>query len=1318
MSEEESTLNSTDRKLIAIVFSDIVGYSTISSQDGHKALRLVKTQREILRPIVGDHDGTWLREIGDGLLLTFPMATSAVRCAIAMQEAVQDVPDLDLRIGIHLGEVVESEGDIYGDSVNMAARIEPFAASGGVAMSDTVQREIAVYPEFETKYLGQPKLKGSRHDMKVYCLTSHGLPETNLSEVSAKLEPQASKMKYVYAAMAAVLIVSFIGYLFAPGGGAPVAEAVSSKPSLAVMYFDPISPDQESEYLAAGMTDALIRAVDKLGKIDVKSRRDVLPYRGQTVGYDQIREEMRVKTVLEGSTQRAGDQVRVVAQLIDVQTGQSLWSQQYDRDAQDLLSLQDELSREIATALGVELGGVQQDILDAQPTENVRAFELASQGIYYYDNKMYDLAAAAFDSALSSDPGYALARYHRGRTYQALEQHEQAIESFRQTLPNTEQFSRTLWDWKPPEVGTIPRFDSNLWLHIPDRQMGIHLTADEANNRSRVHAIDFDSREVLWQQTIQDPYLYPYMALKKKNTLYLSTRRWTRTQSGEPAVIGFDLDTGEQLFKILFPRANPDEALDLRPLNLFGFQTDSEKPLGDDFPVMVLVADWRNPPVIHALDPDTGDRLWSFTGDIPAFMQGRVVTSDEYGELILLSNGPRQRYLLNPEDGRVIWQTSMVNGQEIYPYNEYLISVFQDSTAVSAVHVSDSTSVWHYQTEEPVQQSIHSKDLLFLQLENGKVIALNTDSRWLDVGRVAWEAELEPGAYDFGGSYIIDQNTVKPSVWLEELTPYLYAVSRDKGVITVFDITTGDILGRTETGMKEFRANPWKEGVFGISNSHFFQLDPISGRVLWKVRKAVQGPWPYISDGKVFLDQRNSVSAYDLQYGDRLWSYRSERSKLMPLSQTGRLFVGTDDQLVELNLKEDPQSKIVQEKEVLIDLAQSAGALARDEEAVDYLTRVVETLDPGYAAAFWSLSELHEKNGRSKEAHQALVNYHILSPAGSPEALAAETRLKESAGLIWRKPRESSSVWVDGRRLLIGEWKWRSPADLMALDRDTGEQLWKQSFFNRIDFVLDGASHRGLSTGGAKLPPGDHLYILSQDKVDNSNWILAKIQKSNGDISWQRTLYSASEVPYFYMGILHQGLLYLIVDSPDESAVVIQAHNIETGERVWDKVLPPGTEYNWIYKKNLVVSSDDSIQVFDTGSGDRLLVYRPENTVKTGASFPQDTNGAPNGRMVIATTDNRYHCVDLNTGEELWTVTSPVIEQGYVAGFGYGGVVGDVIFDVSYVTGTVFAFTYDPDAPGEVRMLWKQVLGPERFQGKNWGWTRQTIYLVPCDFLI
>ena len=210
------------RKLAAIVFTDIVGYTKLTAKDQSKASTLLKQQRVIFRPIVESYKGMWVKEIGDGLLLTFNTVTDAVNCCIKLQEASKQIDELDLRIGIHQGEILIEENDIIGDDVNVASRIEPFSAPGGIAITNKVHDAIARESEFETKYLGKPKLKGVKQKVEVYCITSHGLPETTLSDVAAKFEPEGFQWNVKNTIVIAASIIGFfliINFMFLRIGG-------------------------------------------------------------------------------------------------------------------------------------------------------------------------------------------------------------------------------------------------------------------------------------------------------------------------------------------------------------------------------------------------------------------------------------------------------------------------------------------------------------------------------------------------------------------------------------------------------------------------------------------------------------------------------------------------------------------------------------------------------------------------------------------------------------------------------------------------------------------------------------------------------------------------------------------------------------------------------------------------------------------------------------------------------------------------------------------------------------------------------------------
>ena len=202
------------KKLKAIVFTDIVDFTKISAEDEQQALDIIDKQREILKPIVIEHKGEWLKEIGDGLLFSFDSSLDAVQCSIQIQEALKAINDFKIRIGIHQGEVVYQNDDVVGDDVNVASRIEPFAAPGGIAITGRVNTSIQRDPVFKTQYIGKPILKGVSQKIEAYCIVSHQLPATDLSKVAGKFELE-SKKSFPVKSLLYVLIPFFVfGYYF------------------------------------------------------------------------------------------------------------------------------------------------------------------------------------------------------------------------------------------------------------------------------------------------------------------------------------------------------------------------------------------------------------------------------------------------------------------------------------------------------------------------------------------------------------------------------------------------------------------------------------------------------------------------------------------------------------------------------------------------------------------------------------------------------------------------------------------------------------------------------------------------------------------------------------------------------------------------------------------------------------------------------------------------------------------------------------------------------------------------------------------------
>ena len=363
------------RKLAAIVFTDIAGFTAMSAHDEEKALQLLNQQRLILKPLVIRYGGDWLKEIGDGLLLSFPSSKQALRCAIEIQKQTNDIDDLNLRIGIHQGDILEQDGDIFGDDVNIASRIEPFAAVGGIAVSHKIMGDISGSPEFQVKYIGQPNLKGVQQEVKVYCITSHDLPETKHPSVSAKLEkPKHSSFLWLITATIILGTVGIILYFLRPELGISTEPRLGPK-SVAVLPFANWSDLPENEYFSDGITDDILTQLTKIADLKVISRTSIMQYKNTKKSIREISEELGVASILEGSVRRQGNSVRITGQLIDTSTDEHLWADNFDRNLEDIFAIQSEVAKSIASALEAVLTPEEIAQVDQVPTKSMEAYD-------------------------------------------------------------------------------------------------------------------------------------------------------------------------------------------------------------------------------------------------------------------------------------------------------------------------------------------------------------------------------------------------------------------------------------------------------------------------------------------------------------------------------------------------------------------------------------------------------------------------------------------------------------------------------------------------------------------------------------------------------------------------------------------------------------------------------------------------------------------------------------------------------------------------------------------------------------------------------
>jgi adenylate cyclase len=400
-------LSEGERRLAAIMFTDMVGYTSLTQRGESLAMELLEEQRGIVRPFLSRHAGREVKTIGDAFLVEFDSALEAVRCAYEIQQSLHDLNErrpldrrITIRVGIHLGDVIHNQSDVYGDAVNVASRIEPLAPPAGICVTEQVYYQIRNKFEFPLLSLGRKELKNVGEPVEVFRMV---LP----------WEKEES------------------------------APAALDKKRIAVLPFANLSSDPEEGYFADGMTEELITSISGVRQLTVIARTSIMKYKGSQKGAADVGKELSVGTLLEGSVRKAGNRVRITAQLIDTETEGHLWAQNYDRQLEDVFAIQSEIAEKVASELKIRLVGEEKKVIEKKATENTDAY------MHYLRGKELERemrepsvrnALAAYEKAIELDPGFAKA--YAGVAVCLVKLVNDGVESYEQMAPKAEMAAR------------------------------------------------------------------------------------------------------------------------------------------------------------------------------------------------------------------------------------------------------------------------------------------------------------------------------------------------------------------------------------------------------------------------------------------------------------------------------------------------------------------------------------------------------------------------------------------------------------------------------------------------------------------------------------------------------------------------------------------------------------------------------------------------------------------------------------------------------------------------------------------------------------
>jgi len=376
------------RKLSAILSADVKGYSRLMDEDEEATVSTLKKYKEILAGLIRQYRGRVVDSPGDNMLAEFPSVVDAAECAVEIQKELQaknvELPGtrrMEFRIGINLGDIIQDEERIYGDGVNIAARMEGLADGGGICISGTVFDNIENKVALGYEFLGEKNVKNISKPVRAYRV---------LFEQDATLTEDVGEFD------------------------------LPDRPSIAVLPFTNMSGDADQEYFSDGITEDLITDLSKISGLFVIARNSVFTYKGKAVKVQKVSRELGVRYVLEGSVRKAGDRVRITSQLVDATTGGHLWADRYDRDLSDIFALQDEVTEKIVAVLAVKLGEGEQQRLAEKQTGNVMAYDYFLRGQGYanqFTKEANDQAQKMFHKAIELDPEFAITYGKLGFTY-------------------------------------------------------------------------------------------------------------------------------------------------------------------------------------------------------------------------------------------------------------------------------------------------------------------------------------------------------------------------------------------------------------------------------------------------------------------------------------------------------------------------------------------------------------------------------------------------------------------------------------------------------------------------------------------------------------------------------------------------------------------------------------------------------------------------------------------------------------------------------------------------------------------------------------
>jgi len=418
-----------DRRHIAVMFTDIVGYTALMGSDEDKAFEMLKRNHTIHETLIKKHNGTLIKEVGDGTLASFPLASDAVRCALDIQKEAKS-QQIPLKIGIHEGEMVMADEDVLGDGVNVASRLQEISADGSITISGRVYSDVKNKTGIKTKFIGDKRLKNVDDPVKVYEVVCEELviKKPTINQVFGKSKIRL--LYYIIPGLVLIIAATLIWQLVPTTETSPTNReaSVDKEISIAVLPFDNLSGDPDQEVMCDGLTEEIIHHLSTIEDFNkVISRNSIMTFKDTYKKTPEIAEELGVNILLEGSYRQSGNRLRITVQLIEAESDKHLWSEIYENPIGDIFDIQTDIAQKIAQELKKILSPEEIEKIGKKPTENLEAYNLYLKGRYFWNKRTapgFQTGIEYFHQAIEKDPTYSLAYAGISDCYNLLGWHD------------------------------------------------------------------------------------------------------------------------------------------------------------------------------------------------------------------------------------------------------------------------------------------------------------------------------------------------------------------------------------------------------------------------------------------------------------------------------------------------------------------------------------------------------------------------------------------------------------------------------------------------------------------------------------------------------------------------------------------------------------------------------------------------------------------------------------------------------------------------------------------------------------------------------